>query len=36
VLFVLTKIPKGFVPTVVLSAKVIAFGFHDAFAENFG
>jgi hypothetical protein len=36
VLFLLIKISKGFWPIIVLSAKVVAFGFHDAFEENFG
>jgi hypothetical protein len=36
VLFVLIKISKGYWPIVLLSAKVVAFGFHVSFEENFG
>jgi hypothetical protein len=32
----LTKIPVGYEPIVLLSANVMAFGFHDAFEQNFG
>jgi hypothetical protein len=35
-LLVLTKMPFGWMPTVLLLAKVVPFGFHDAFEENFG
>jgi hypothetical protein len=36
VLLVLTKMPFGFVPTVLLSAKVIALADQDAYALKFG
>jgi hypothetical protein len=35
-LFVLTKMPYGLAPTVLLLVKVVAFGFHVAFEQNFG
>ncbi len=35
-LFELTKIPTGCVPTVFLSANVVAFGFQVADGQNFG
>jgi hypothetical protein len=36
VLFVLTKIPQGFVATIALVAKVVADRFHDALGQSFG
>jgi hypothetical protein len=36
VLFVLTKIPRGNEPTVLILAKVIAFGFQVVDGQNFG
>ena len=36
VFFLLTKRPWGILPRVILSANVIAFGFHDALRHSFG
>jgi hypothetical protein len=32
----LTKIPVAYEPIVLLSANVVAFGYHVAFEQNFG